>query len=120
MNSPVLLLTSIGLLAAPLLRSEETPPIPEIPVPVTQAPANKGTMEQSLLTHPEGESQKLYGSRGSLINQEGAQAVSERFRAEFGQLASPRIVIHVNRTLNNQTAGEAQKEQTLADQQTVL
>ena len=107
MNSRVLLLTSLGLLATPLLHSEETPPIPEIPVPVTQAPPNKGTNEQSLLTHPEGESQKLYGSSGSLINQEGAQQVSERFRAEFGQTASPRIVIHVNRALNTHTGGEA-------------
>ena len=156
MNCRVSLLASISLVIVPLLGAQRTPPPPEVPVPVTQAPANKGTPQQSLLTPPEGENQRLYGSQGALISAEGAQAVGEKFRAAYGQAASPRIVIHVNRALvdttsglrltgrtekyyestaqqkdaepttssdksgeNTYSAGEAPKELTLADQQTV-
>jgi hypothetical protein len=156
MNRRILLLTPFSFLIAPVLSAQREPPLPEQPVPVTQAPANKGTPEQTLLARPNAENQRLYGSSDSLINADAAQAVSDKFRAEYGQAASPRIVIHVNRALvnpnsglrltgrtekyyestsqkkgeepttssdksgeNTYSAGEAPKEATLADQQTV-
>jgi len=156
MNCRILLLTPFSFLIVPLLFAQREPPTPEVPVPVTQAPANKGTPEQTLLARPQEENQRLYGSRDSLINADAAHAMSDRFRAEYGQAASPRIVIHVNRALinpngglrltgrtekyyestsqkegaepttssdksgeNTYAAGEAPKEATLADQQTV-
>jgi hypothetical protein len=156
MNCRISLLTPLTILIGPVLWAQGEPPLPEVPVPVTQAPANKGTPEQTLLARPEADNQRQYGSNAPLINRGGADAVSERFRAEYGQSASPRIVIHVNRGLinpssglrltgrtekfyesssqktgeepttssdksgeNTYSAGEAPKEATLADQQTV-
>jgi hypothetical protein len=156
MNRRVFLLAPLTLIFGEPSRAETARPLPEDPVPVTQAPANKGTSQQSLLTPPEGENQRVYGSQGALITAEAAQALGERFRAVYGQAASPRIVIHVNRALvdtssglrltgrtekfyestskkngeeantssdksgeNTYSAGDAPKEQTLADQQTV-
>src|SRR5688500_15295360 len=156
MNCRTSLLAPVTLLIAPALWAQGEPPLPEVPVPVTQAPSNKGTPEQTLLSRPDAHNQRQYGSNAPLINREGADAVSERFRAEYGQSASPRIVIHVNRGLispnsglrltgrtekfyestsqkpgeepttssdksgeNTYAAGEAPKEATLADQQTV-
>jgi hypothetical protein len=156
MNCRTSLLAAVTTLISPALWAQGEPPLPEVPVPVTQAPANKGTPEQTLIARPDANNQRLYGSNPPLINPEGAAAVSERFRAEYGQSASPRIVIHVNRGLispnsglrltgrtekfyestsqkpgeepttssdksgeNTYAAGEAPKEPTMADQQTV-
>jgi hypothetical protein len=119
MNCRTPLVAAVTILIAPALWAQGEPPLPEVPVPVTQAPANKGTPEQTLLSRPDANNQRQYGSNPPLINPEGANAVSERFRAEYGQSASPRIVIHVNRALIAPNSGEAPKEATLADQQTV-
>ena len=78
--------------------------LPEAPIPVSQAPARPAN-QQSLLTPPAGENQRIYGSRGALISAETAQAVTEKFRAAYGQASSPRIVIHVNRALVDTSAG---------------
>lgn len=98
-------LALLPLVFGSLLCAQRTPPLPEEPVPVTQAPANKGTPEQSLLTPPEGENQQVYGSRGALISAEAAQALGQEFRTAYGQPASPRIVIHVNRALVDTNSG---------------
>ena len=98
-------LVLLSLVSSSLLCAQRTPPLPEEPVPVTQAPANKGTPEQSLLTPPEGENQQVYGSRGALISAEAAQDLGQEFRAAYGQPASPRIVIHVNRALVDTNSG---------------
>ena len=98
-------LVLLSVISGSLLCAQRTPPLPEEPVPVTQAPANKGTPEQSLLTPPEGENQQVYGSRGALISAEAAQALGQEFRTAYGQSASPRIVIHVNRALVDTSSG---------------
>jgi hypothetical protein len=79
--------------------------LPEHPVPVTQAPANKGTPEQTLLSRPRSENQQIYASPGALVSADSASALSEKFRGAYGQAASPRIVIYVNRALVDTSSG---------------
>ncbi|ACB74777.1 hypothetical protein [Opitutus terrae] len=103
MKTRVLLLLPLTSLLASQLFSQPQP-TPEPPVPVTQA--QPPTNHLSLLTPPQGENQRLYGSRqATLIAPEAARQVSERFRAAYGQAASPRIVIYVNRALADTDSG---------------
>ncbi len=103
MNRRILLLAPLTFVVGPLLRVESAQ-APEAPVPVMQAPAQTGP-QPTLLTPPAGENQKLYGSHAGLISPETARALSEKFRAAYGQTTSPRIVIHVNRALVDTTSG---------------
>lgn len=96
MNTRALLLAPFTLFVVPLLPAQSNRP-PEPGVPVTQAPS---TSKQSLLTPPAGEDQRVYGPRQAmLITPEAAKTLSDKFRAAYGQSASPRIVIYVNRNL---------------------
>ena len=81
------------------------PVVPDEPVPVTLAPGNNGTPVQSLLGPALGVIQQVYGSRDALISAEAAQALGQEFRAAYGEPASPRIVIHVNRALVDTSSG---------------
>lgn len=103
MKHRLLLVTPLLVAAGPHLRAQSAAE-PQPPIPVTQAPAN-GSTRQSLLTPPAGENQKLYGARGALISPDAVQALTEKFRAAYGQSASPRIVIHVNRALVEPSSG---------------
>ena len=98
MKARVLSLVPLTLFVVPLLPAQ-TPRDPQAPVPVHRAPPNQD--DKSLLTPPAGENQKLYGPRyTSLIDGEAARALSDRFRATYGQQpTAPRIVIYVNRAL---------------------
>ena len=103
MNRFLPLVVPFTLVVGPLFGAPSAP-LPEEPIPVTQAPPT-GKPSQALLTPPGGEDQRVYGSSGELISAETAQQVSERFRAAFGQAASPRIVIYVNRALVDAASG---------------
>ena len=104
MKARALLVAPLLLVADPVLRAQpQTGPTPDVPVPVTQAPPN--TNRLSLITPPGGENQKLYGSHAGLITPDTAQSLTEKFRAAYGQTASPRIVIHVNRALVDTASG---------------
>jgi hypothetical protein len=97
MNTRALILAPFTLFIVPLLPAQSDRP-PEPGVPVTQAQSN--TSNQALITPPAGENQKLYGPRQStLITAEAAKSLSDKFRAAYGQSASPRIVVYVNRNL---------------------
>lgn len=98
MKTRVLQLVPLTLFVVPLLPAQ-APRDPEAPVPVHRAPPKAG--DQTLLTPPGGENQKVYGPRyTSLIDAEAARALSDRFRAAYGQQpTAPRIVIYVNRAL---------------------
>lgn len=105
MNSRVLLIAPFTSLLLPLVSAQtQQPPPPEVPVPVAQAPAN--TNHQSLITPPAGENQRVYGpARANLIDPEAAKAIAAKFREAYGQDASPRIVVYVNRALVDTDAG---------------
>lgn len=104
MKARALLVAPLLLVAHPVLRAQaQSGPTPDVPVPVTQAPPN--TNNQALITPPGGENQRLYGSRAGLITPDTAQSLTEKFRAAYGQTASPRIVIHVNRALVDSSSG---------------
>ncbi len=98
MKTRVLHLVPLTLFVVPLLPAQ-TSRDPQAPVPVHRAPPKAG--DQTLLTPPGGENQKVYGPRyTSLIDAEAARALSDRFRAAYGQQpTAPRIVIYVNRAL---------------------
>jgi len=103
MKRRAFLLAPLAAFLSPVLFAQPDRP-PEPPVPVTQARPDR-TPQQALLTPPAGENQKVYGSQSALISAEAAQALSEKFRAAYGQTSSPRIVIHVNRALVDTNAG---------------
>lgn len=95
MNIRFVLLVSLALPVAPSLFSQ---PQPEAPVPVTQAQPTPDS--GTLITPPAGENQRVYGPRyTSLVAPETVRELSDRFRAAYGQAASPRIVVFVNRAL---------------------
>ncbi len=98
MNARVLSVVSLTFSVVPLLPAQASRD-PQAPVPVHRAPPNAD--DKSLLTPPGGENQKVYGPRyTSLIDGEAARALSDRFRAAYGQQpTAPRIVIYVNRAL---------------------
>lgn len=101
--NPRVLLVPLAALVVPLLEAQ-TPPSPPPPVPVNQAPAN--AQGQSLITPPAGEDQRIYGpTPSSLITPDAARTLSDRFRAAYGQTASPRIVVYVNRALGDSPSG---------------
>lgn len=98
MKARVLSLVPLTLFVVPLLPAQ-TARDPQAPVLVHRAPPKAD--DKSLLTPPAGENQKVYGPRyTSLIDGEAARALSDRFRAAYGQQpTAPRIVIYVNRAL---------------------
>lgn len=103
MNLRVLLLVPLFWFAAPRLFSQAQRQ-PEAPVPATQAQPD--TTGKSLLTPPAGENQRVYGPQyTTLVAPETVQALSDRFRAGFGQAGSPRIVVYVNRGLADTESG---------------
>jgi hypothetical protein len=103
MNARVLLLVPLTSLLVPLLPAQ-SPTSPPPPVPVDQAPADNH--RQALLTPPAGEDQRVYGPvQGALITPDAARALSERFRAAYGQSSSPRLVVYVNRALGDSPSG---------------
>lgn len=103
MNTRVLLLVPFVLFVAPCLFSQNQRP-PEPPVPVTQAQPD--TLDKTLLTPPAGENQRVYGPRyTTLVSPEAAQALSDKFRAAYGQASSPRVVVYVNRALADSPSG---------------
>lgn len=100
MNPRLLLLAPSLFFVAPLLPAQ-SPVTPQPGVPVSR-PAPDTT----LYTPPAGENQRVYGSRVSaLITPEAARTIAEKFRAAFGQAASPRIVVYVNRALGSAESG---------------
>lgn len=105
MNRRSFAFVPLSLAFGSLAVAQPNPP-PEPPVPVTRVDrTNRPPPDQSLITPPAGENQKVYGSRDALISAEAAQSLSEKFRAAYGQASSPRIVIHVNRALVDTSSG---------------
>ena len=97
MNVRALVLVSlVGALASSLAAQPGRDP--HAPVPVDSPPPNQH--DKSLLTPPEGENQRVYGStQSALISLEEARDLSARFRATYAKEAAPRIVVYVNRAL---------------------
>jgi hypothetical protein len=103
MNARVLLVVPLTSVVVSLL-SAQTPATPAPAVPVTPAPAD--SRGQALITPPAGEDQRVYGpAQTALITPDAARALSERFRAAYGQNSSPRIVVYVNRGLGDSPSG---------------
>jgi hypothetical protein len=97
MNLRILLLFPFTFFLTSALRSQ-APRTPEPPVPVMQAQPD--TTDKTLLTPPAGEDQRVYGPRyTTLVSEEVARILSDKFRAAYGQASSPRMVIFVNRAL---------------------
>jgi hypothetical protein len=73
-------------------------------VPVRQAQPD--TTHLTLLTPPGGENQKLYGTRRpALINEEAAKDVTARFREAYAKDGALRIVVFVNRAIEEERGG---------------
>jgi len=69
----------------------ESPPVSSGPAPSSATPVT--------------DNQKLYGPPSSLVSPEQAQAVVDRFKAAYGRLGSPRLLIYVNRELVDTESG---------------
>ena len=90
----VLLLSLVLPAFSVVALAQAAAPATESPVPVTQAwPAAPAQVA------PPAE-QRLYGAHATpLIDPAAAQAVVDKFRAAYGTVSAPRLVIYVNRSL---------------------
>jgi hypothetical protein len=97
-----LVLGSLTLLVAPVVRAQTTP-APATPPPVAQALPRPVAAPQPVEPQPQ---QRVYATPAeTLISRQAAEGILEGFRKVYQTGAAPRIVIYVNRALVDTSTG---------------
>src|SRR3954464_8100398 len=100
-NAFLICLLSLAAAGCGTAQQPAPPPPSDAPVPIHAAPPRSAAAPapSASAAEPFVYDQKPLASQPSLVTQQQAQAVVDKFKAAYPKLGSPRILIYVNRDL---------------------